>query len=172
MKKLFLIIIFLVIKISLVSANSNIFFIDIDKLLSTSIPGVSILKKLNEINDKNQKDFRKNEKILMEKEQKLISQKNIISTEDYKSKLDKLRLEFNKYNENKKKKTNDLKDLRINSTNKFLELLNPILIEYSKKKSISLILQKKSLIIGKSELDITEEVLKEVNINMDVFKIK
>ena len=172
MKKLFLIIIFLVIKISLVSANSNIFFIDIDKLLSTSIPGVSILKKLNEINDKNQKDFRKNEKILMEKEQKLISQKNIISTEDFKSKLDKLRLEFNKYNENKKKKTNDLKDLRINSTNKFLELLNPILIEYSKKKSISLILQKKSLIIGKSELDITEEVLKEVNINMDVFKIK
>ena len=72
----------------------------------------------------------------------------------------------------KKKKVNDLKNLRINSTNKFLELLNPILVEYSKKKSISLILQKKSLIIGKSELDITDEVLKEVNINMDVFKIK
>ena len=172
MKKLFLITILLLIKISLVNANSNISFIDIDKLLSTSKPGVSILKKLNEINDKNLKDFKKNEKILMEKEQKLISQKNIISSEEFKSKLDKLRLEFNEYNENKKKKVNDLKNLRINSTNKFLELLNPILVEYSKKKSISLILQKKSLIIGKSELDITDEVLKEVNINMDVFKIK
>ena len=105
MKKLFLITILLLIKISLVNANSNISFIDIDKLLSTSKPGVSILKKLNEINDKNLKDFKKNEKILMEKEQKLISQKNIISSEEFKSKLDKLRLEFNEYNENKKKKS-------------------------------------------------------------------
>lgn len=172
MKKIFLIIFFSLIQINFVSAVSEISFIDMDKLLSTSKPGQSILKQLKEINNKNLKDFQNQETTLKESEKKLISQKNIISVEDFDAKLNKLRIEFSKYNKNKTKKLNELKQLRIDNTNKFLEQLNPILINYSKKNSISLILQKKNLIIGKSELDITDEVLKEVNRDMSEFKIK
>tara|TARA_B100000787_G_C16144593_1_gene273592 strand:+ start:168 stop:686 length:519 start_codon:yes stop_codon:yes gene_type:complete len=172
MKKIFLIIFFSLIQINFVSAVSEISFIDMDKLLSTSKPGQSILKQLKEINNQNLKDFQNQETTLKESEKKLISQKNIISVEDFDAKLNKLRIEFSKYNKNKTKKLNELKQLRIDNTNKFLEQLNPILINYSKKNSISLILQKKNLIIGKSELDITDEVLKEVNRDMSEFKIK
>ena len=172
MKKIFLIIFFSLIQINFVSAVSEISFIDMDKLLSTSKPGQSILKQLKKINNQNLKDFQNQETTLKESEKKLISQKNIISVEDFDAKLNKLRIEFSKYNKNKTKKLNELKQLRIDNTNKFLEQLNPILINYSKKNSISLILQKKNLIIGKSELDITDEVLKEVNRDMSEFKIK
>ena len=51
-------------------------------------------------------------------------------------------------------------------------MLNPILIEYSEKNSIPLILLKKNLIIGKAEFDITEEILIKVNSDMIEFKIK
>ena len=42
----------------------------------------------------------------------------------------------------------------------------------SNEKSISIILQKKDLIMGKKELDITGEVIKIVNSEIKEFKIK
>tara|TARA_B100000795_G_C22681518_1_gene391933 strand:+ start:232 stop:750 length:519 start_codon:yes stop_codon:yes gene_type:complete len=171
MRKLFLIITFLLIQINTANANSNISFIDMDKLLSTSKPGQSILKQLNDIRNKDTINFQKQEKILKENEKKLISQKNLVSAEDFESNLNKLRLEINQYNENKRKKIKELQNLKINSTNKFLKLINPILIEYSENNSIPLILQKKSIIAGKSELDITDEIIKKVNSDLKVFRI-
>tara|TARA_B110000037_G_scaffold218447_1_gene281476 strand:+ start:3742 stop:4059 length:318 start_codon:yes stop_codon:yes gene_type:complete len=104
MKKLSLVFVFLLVQIIFVHANSNISFIDIDKILSDSKPGQSILKQLNVENNVILKDFEKEEKKLKDNEKKLISQKKLISTEDFDSKLKKLRLEINQYNERKKKK--------------------------------------------------------------------
>ena len=66
----------------------------------------------------------------------------------------------------------DFNNIKLASTNKLLKMVNLILIEYSKDKSISIILQKKNLIIGKKELDITEDVIKIINSDIDNFKIK
>ena len=43
------------------------------------------------------------------------------------------------------------------------EYLNKILASYASEKSISLIVQKKNILIGKSELDITKDILKIFN---------
>tara|TARA_B100000579_G_scaffold433893_1_gene453561 strand:- start:438 stop:611 length:174 start_codon:yes stop_codon:yes gene_type:complete len=40
-----------------------------------------------------------------------------------------------------------------------LKTLSPILTEYSKNNNISLIMDKKNIIIGKTELNITKEIL-------------
>ena len=58
------------------------------------------------------------------------------------------------------------------NTNALIQLINPILIEYSNEKSISMILQKKNLIIGQKELDITIDIIKLVDKNIKEFKIK
>ena len=44
-------------------------------------------------------------------------------------------------------------------TNAILEILKPILSEYSKKNSISMVLQKQNVVIGKKELDITKDII-------------
>ena len=44
-----------------------------------------------------------------------------------------------------------------------ITLVRPILSEFSDKNSISLIIDKKNIIIGKSLLDITDDILKIVN---------
>jgi outer membrane protein len=142
-----------------------------EKVLSSSKPGSSLLKQLNLINDKSLIKFQKDEKILKENEKKLISQKNILSNEEFQSNVDMLRLEINKYNENKKKIISDFNKLKINNTNKLLKMINSILIKYSDKKSISMIFQKKNLIIGNTKLDITDEIIKIVNSDISEFKI-
>ena len=53
-----------------------------------------------------------------------------------------------------------------------MKLINEILKEYSDKNSISLILQKKNLIIGKNDLDITDKIIKIVDIEITEFTIK
>ena len=58
---------------------------------------------------------------------------------------------------------NDLKKLRDNAAKKILDILNLILSEYSAKNSISLIIDKKNIIIGKSELDVTNQIMDLLN---------
>ena len=45
----------------------------------------------------------------------------------------------------------------------FTKNLQPILTEYSKENSISMILRKENLLIGKTELDITKGILELFN---------
>tara|TARA_B110000037_G_C16721754_1_gene343331 strand:- start:17 stop:538 length:522 start_codon:yes stop_codon:yes gene_type:complete len=173
MKKFFLSI-FTIITLStnVVFCEEKILFIDMDRVISTSNSGVSILEQLNKINKKNILFFNKEEKIFKEKELKLISQKNIISETDFNSKVKKLKTEINDYNQEKNKIINNFKKLKADNTNKLSMSINKILVEYSVDKSVSFILQKKNLIIGKTELDITDKIIKIVNKKVSKFKVE
>ena len=142
------------------------------KVLETSNTGSSILKQLNDINNKNLLFLKQEEKKFKEKETKLISQKNIISENDFQNKINDLKIEINKYNQDRKKIIKDFNKLQVDNTNKLLQLINPIIVKFSNDKEISIILQKKDLIIGKSQLDITDEIIKIINDNIKEFKVK
>ena len=152
--------------------EEKILFIDMDRVISTSNSGVSILEQLNKVNKKNILFFNKEEKIFKEKELKLISQKNIISETDFNSKVKKLKTEINDYNQEKNKMINNFKKLKADNTNKLSKSINKILVEYSADNSISFILQKKNLIIGKTELDISDKIIKIVNKKVSKFKVE
>ncbi len=172
MKKIFIAFIIFFTQFNHVTANTKIVFIDIEKIISTSKPGIYIIKQLNDLNNKNSNIFKNDATKLKTKENKLIAQKNILSETDFQSKANQLKIEIKDYNENRIKIINDLKKLKIDNTNKLLKLINPILLNYSNEKSISIILQKKDLIIGKSELDITDEIIRIINKDIDKFEIK
>ena len=153
-------------------SEQKIAFIDMDKIVSTSKSGSSILKQLTDLNNKNSKFLKNEEKKFKEKETKLISQKNILSEADFKKKIVELRSEIKNYNQNRNKIINEFNELKIDNTNNFLKLINPILIKFSNEKGISIILQKKNLVVAKNELDITEEIINIINTEIKEFKIK
>ena len=153
-------------------SEQKIAFIDMDKIVSTSKSGSSILKQLTDLNNKNSKFLKNEEKKFKEKETKLISQKNILSEIDFKNKVDELKSEIKNYNQNRNKMIKDFNKLKIDNTNNLLKLINPILVKFSNDKEISIILQKKDLVVAKTELDITEEIIKIVNLEVKEFKIK
>ena len=154
------------------AANTKIVFVDLEMVMSASKPGINLLKQLDEIKDKDLKEFDKQTKSLKTKENKLISQKNILSTDDFQTKVKELKDEIKKYNDYRKNKVKNFKKIRSENTQKFLELINPILMKYSNDGSISMILRKKNVIIGKSDLDITQPIIELVNKNIKNFEIK
>ena len=155
-----------------VISEQKIAIINMDKVISTSNSGISILKQLNDLKNKNSKFLQEEEKKFKEKEAKLISQKNILSETDFKNKVDKLKSEITNYNKNRNKMIEDFNKLKVDNTNNLLRLINPILIDFSNDKEISIILQKKDLVVAKTELDITDEIIKIINTEVKEFKIK
>ena len=153
-------------------SEQKIAFINMDRVMSTSKTGSSILKQLTDLKNKNSKFFKVEEKKLKEKDAKLISQKNILSEVDFKKKIDELKAEIKNYNQNRNKMIEDFSKLKIDNTNNLLKLINPILVKFSNDNEISIILQKKDLVVAKTELDITDEVIKIVNLEVKEFKIK
>ena len=155
-----------------VFSEQKIAYIDMDKVISISNTGSSISKQLTDLNNRNLKFLKNEEKKFKEKETKLISQKNIISETDFKKKVDILKSEIKIYNQKRIKLIEDFNKLKIDNTNNFLKLINPILVKFSNDKEISIILQKKNLIVAKTELDITDEIINIVNTEIKEFKIK
>ena len=155
-----------------VFSEQKIAFIDMDRVISTSKSGSSILKQLTDLNNKNLKFLKNEEKKFKEKETKLISQRNIISSTDFENKVDELKSEIKDYNQNRNKMLADFNKLKIDNTNNFLKLINPILVKFTKDEDIAIILQKKDLVVAKTELDITDEVIRIVNIEIKEFNIK
>ena len=154
------------------TSEEKIVFIDMDRVVSTSNPGSSILDQLSLLNKNNLILLKNEEKIFKEKEKKLISQKNILSEPDFKNDVKKLKNEINNFNLKRNKMIKDFNKLKIDNTNKLLRLINPILTKFSDDNTISFILQKKYLIIGKTGLDITDEIIKIINTDIKEFKIK
>ena len=153
-------------------SEQKIAFIDMDKIISSSKSGSSVLKQLTDLNNKNLKFLKNEEKMFKEKETKLISQKNIISEVDFQNKVNELKSEIKNYNQNRNKMLADFNKLKIDNTNNLLKLINPILVKFSNDKEIAIILQKKDLVVAKTQLDITDEVIKIVNSEVKEFKIK
>ena len=173
MKKIVLtIIVFFLSLFNITNAEQNIAFIDMNKIIETSIPGASLVKQLNILNKKNLIYFEKEEKKIKDNEVKIVNQKNIISDKEFKTNIDKLKLEINDYKNDFNKITNDFNKMKVNNTNSLLESINPILVKFSNDKSISIILQKKNLVIGKTELDITDQIIEIINKEIKEFKIK
>ena len=160
--KIFVIIIFLFCN-NLSYAENLIVYIDMEKILNESKSGMSINKQLEKIHKMNIKEFKKIEDELKKKEESIIAQKNILSKEDYTKKIKILRDNTNSYRKNRQEKINLLTKKRMESSSKLLSIINPILSDYSKVNNISIILQKKNVVLAKTDLNITNKIIDILN---------
>ena len=64
-----------------------------------------------------------------------------------------------------------MKSLRDNGLQKIMNELNIILSEYSKKNELTVIIDQKNIIIGKTDLNITNEILKLLDQKLKKVKI-
>jgi len=171
LKKFFIIsILFLIFTFSY-AEEQKIVYLNIDKIMKQSIAGKSIKKQLENVYNKDLNKFKKNDEILKNKEKKIIAQKNILSQEDFQNEISSLRLEIIKFQKEQVKARDDINKLRIEATNKLILKLSPLLEDYAKKNSISLILQKKNIVMGKKEIEITDEILEIANNKIKDIKI-
>jgi len=168
-KYLVFIITFFLLQNSILHAE-KIVYLNIEKIMKTSKAGKSIIKRINQTNEENLKKFKKIEEDLKNDEQDLIAKKNILSEEEFKKKFDLLKKKINDYKILRQNSIQDITTKRRNASSEFFKKINPILGKYATDNDISFILQKKNIIMGKTELDITDDVLKIID--KEVSKIK
>ena len=150
----------LILKFNYVYADEKIAFIDLNFIMNNSLSGKSINNFINTIKDKKIEEFNIIESKIKKDENDLISKKNIIEKNIYNQKVDQIKIRINNYNNDRQVFKKYLDERKIIYTNKLLESLNPIISNFVEKNSISVVLPKKMIIIGKKNLDITVPVMK------------
>ena len=140
-------------------STEKIAFVDIDFIINGSELGKKLNKNLTEKIKKEDARLKKKEKDLKTKEEKILNQKNVLSEEELNKLLNDLRKKITNFRQERISINNKFRDQKLKETNSLVTSLNNILANYAEKNSISLIIQKKNIVIGKSELDITKNVL-------------
>ena len=159
-RKIFLIVIFIFINISSnVFAENKIAFIDLNFVFNNSSAGKLINKNIEDKTIKINSEFQDYSKKLDTQKEKLLAQKNVINKEEYQKKLNDIENNVNEYNQVIQKKNNDLRMYKEKARVEFTNKLRPILEKFAKDNSISVILKKENLLIGRSNLDATKNIL-------------
>ena len=170
-KRLLLIIFFILFSQSSFGEN-NVAYIDLDQILSKSIPSINMFEQIKKKEDIKLNELKKKENDLKDIENNIINTKNIISKEEYNKKVQDFKKDVNEYQKKKNFTIQELKKIRNQEILIFLKLINPIIEEVMKKKSIDILIEKKNIFIAKSNYDITIDVIDDINKNIKKFEIQ
>jgi outer membrane protein len=144
-------------------SSENIIFIDFDKIMNQSNIGLKINSQIKDFNKKKTDELKILKSDLKKKEETLIKQKNIISSDDFNKRYTNLKKEIDEYNILNQEVIESQKNNLINEKKKLINLLQPILADYMKKNDVKFILNKKNILIGREDLNKTLEIIDIVN---------
>ena len=166
-KKFFFISIFFFSSITFSISSEKIAFIDIDYVLNNSNLGKIIINELDQVNNKNIKTLNQKEQILKKKKDDINKTKNISSKEQLEKDILNFNQEIEKFRSEKNKFSNEFKLLKETKLDNFLKKINPLIQEYMKINSIDVLLEKKQIFIGSSSINITDDIIKLINKNLN-----
>ena len=152
-------------------AEINISFVDVDYIYSNSKIGKKIDNQLKSEKKKINDKLTSYQKNIKDEKEKLINQKKIISEEKFKNQAIDLEKQIKKYNKLISDNNNSFIKYKTEIKSLFLKKLMNIVREYAEVNSIQLILNKKDIIIGQNDMDISNEILKLVNKKMNDIKL-
>jgi len=161
--KTFFIFIFFFLTASNINSSEPIAYIDIDFILKNSNIGKKTLVLINDLNQKNINELKENEKILKDLENEIISKKNILSKENFDSEVELFKEKAYKFKEDQLKRVENFDNYRKNEIDAVFMKISPIINSYMEQKSVKILLDSKNILIGRNELNLTDEVLKVIN---------
>ena len=144
-------------------SNDSIAFIDMDFIIRNSNIGKIVLKKIEDQNNKNISILKKNDEILKDIEKNIIGKKNVISKEVFDKEVVIFREKVHNFQLEKDKIVNDFNNFKRNELENVFKKINPIINTYVEKNSIDLLLEKKNILIGRNDLNLTNKILEEIN---------
>ena len=152
-------------------AESKVVYIDMNKILNKSKVGAFVEKELTKLHETKLEGFTKTEESLKKKEIDLISKRNILARDEFDTKVKLLNEDAQKYQAERRKWFDGITVKRNNARAEVLESLDPILTEHFEQNKISIMLYKRNIAIGSSELDITDTIIDELNKKLPSIKL-
>ena len=162
-KKLFFIFTFFFLNVTEINSSEPIAYIDLDFIIKNSEIGKKTLNSINILNNKNINELKEKEKILKDLENKIISKKNIMSKENFDKEVLLFKDKVTEFKQDQSKMFEDFNNYKKQELDDILSKISPIINAYMEKKSVKILLDSKNILIGRSNLNLTNEVLKEIN---------
>ena len=152
-------------------AENKVVYIDMNKILNESKVGIFVEKELTKKHEKKLESFKKKEEELKKEEIDLISKRNIMAREEFDKKVKLLNVEAQNYQDARRKWFDEISERRNKARAEVLKSLDPILTEYFEQNQISLMLYKRNIAIGTTELDITNAIIDDLNKKLPSIKL-
>ena len=154
------------------SAEQKVAYLDMKFVLNNSKAGKGVQDFLQKSYKDNQKFFLDEENALKKEESDLLVQKTILTKEEYQKKSDNLRKKVIDYQSQRRTSLEKITTQRVEARQKLLEKLDPIMKTYIKENDISLIIDRKNVLMGNTNLDITSIIVEKLNKELPSLIIK
>ena len=148
---------------ALSNENIPVKYIDVNFIINNSIVGKKIKEKIINERKKLDKKHKNTEDKLKNKKNDILAKKDILKEEDFKKEADKHQKNVELYKVNRKNDIEKMNKKNLELSKNFMVKIDKIIIDYSRENSIDLLLKRDALIVSNSKLDITKQILEEVD---------
>ena len=153
-------------------AEQKIVVLDLSYVLNESKAGKGAQEFLKKTFDDDAKKFSNIEKNLKEEEKDLLAKKNILTKEEYGKKINSLRKKNMDYQTEKRSSIDKITMLRAKARETLLKNLKPIIETYINENSVSLVVDKKYILGGGAQSDITKFIVEKLNKELPSLNLK
>ena len=144
-------------------AEQKIVVLDMHYVLNSSKAGKDAQEFLKKKFNANAKKFTELEKSLKKEEIDLLAEKANLTKEEYTTKSDSLRKKVRDFQSQRRTSIDKLHKQREEARQIIMKRIKPILNVYIKENDVSLIIDKKNMIVGSTEYDITKAIVEKLN---------
>ena len=155
-----------------VFAEQKIVVLDMKFVLNNSKAGKGAQDFLKKSLADNQKKFKNIEANLKKEESDLLTKKTILSKEEYTKKSDSLRKKVIDYQSEMRGAFDKITTQRAESREILLKKIEPILDSYINENNITLVIDKKHMLGGNLEYDITKIIVENLNKELPSLNLK
>ena len=138
-------------------------YIDLNMIVNNSIVGKKIKKTIADESNKLKNKHKKEEDQLRKKKNEILAKKNILNEKDFENEVNQHQENVEKYHSNKNEDLEKLNKKSLDLSRNLMVKIDKIVIDYARENSIDLLLKKDALIVSNSQLDISNDILKEVD---------
>jgi len=168
----FVVVTFLVLISTYTFAEQKIVVLDMKFVLNNSKAGKGAQDFLKESFNVNQNKFIALEKDLKKEENDLLVKKSILTKEEYAKKTDALRKKVIDYQSQRRLALDKIATQRAESRENLMKKIDPIVDTYIRENNISLVMDKKNMIGGLTEYDITKVIIEKLNKELSSLNLK
>ena len=153
------------------SSADTPYFLDFKMILNESVAGKKAQTFLKNKLDKGFKELNSKRDKILDEEKKIVQQKKIISSDEYKKKISELRTNVSSLQKQRNELIQSVGKQRAKAKSELLKSLNPIVKNYMKEKKIRMVVDKKNVLLADENLDITKDIIVLLNQKLKSIKL-
>ena len=151
--------------------NTSIAIVDLNLIFSDSKAAINATKQFEAFQKSTEDEILASDEKMLDERNKLIEQQSVIAPEAFELKAKDYEKKLQTYQVEKQEKLRKLEGVLQKARNEILESVKPILEDLSKELGVTVILEKNSVLLSASNMDITGTVIKKLNKKLPKIKV-